>query len=909
MWKGPRTGDFALLKGVQLTAVIVLFIFSQSASALPLGIDVNIVPAKSIITKADSIQLTVTYRNVTQTTIKLLTRGTALEGRIVEDLFIITNHSGRVAYDGPLVKRLPIKENEFVYISPDEELSATVSLDGIYPFSETGDYAIRYQGTGHNKLTNDNAVIINVLDARPTTKQTPSFQSCNTTEQQRSNSALSVAESYANRARSDMRATPISLRSSARRYREWFGSYSEQRWNKVDQNIARIASTLNNRTITFDCACSANVDRGNTIAYVYRSQPYRIHLCPIFWQIPGTGVDSKAGTIIHEVSHFGVVANTDDHTYGLSATRNLANSSPDRAIANAESYQYFAENPRNLSMPTGPSVPTPPGDPNPGGDPNDPGNNPPSVEPVFEPDYSYLPSIINAVLTDDASAPPPYVLPNKPYPHIPSDFNGQFAIVVEGEAGNPLLDEKKYIHTQENSNLTKISVSHNGVHFLIEGGEATGEAFSELESLSIEISAANGHSLVRGYYSLIADLYHHEHPYIRIMVNNTRCEQSEGSLRVYDYRSSGFDLQRLLADLSFSCEGSQSKFRMAIDIDSTRDPVQVDYSGIPTTPPSPDMDELTFSDAKVHIERTTTDGLEKLEFSIGDYMIDAHHELLSHGIKVYAVNADESWSMTFRRGELDADVLKGEPLRIGTYSNAVAQSSSEPAPYIRVTSDDTQCSQYRGEFRVFDIDYAGQYKAEINRLKLSFTQYCDDSEKPIRGTIYIDKTLPSKPFTQPNEVPENHIFRPQQPELLSAGARLVFEHPGREPEIWDTTTATLEVRHSVYGGTDHQFIFFLDRRHGSIHIFKKEDLNDDLNKGRFVPGVYPIPTSSRNTSVAGLRYSGELYSCLGDQKGELWVHRADYDGDNKVQRFDADFRFKCGGEDEDHFGSIRFRSD
>ncbi|MEO8196116.1 MAG: M35 family metallo-endopeptidase [Thermoanaerobaculia bacterium] len=29
-----------------------------------------------------------------------------------------------------------------------------------------------------------------------------------------------------------------------------------------------------------------------------------------------TGTDSKAGTLVHEMSHFNVVASTDDHAYG-----------------------------------------------------------------------------------------------------------------------------------------------------------------------------------------------------------------------------------------------------------------------------------------------------------------------------------------------------------------------------------------------------------------------------------------------------------------------------------------------------------------------------------------------------------------------------------------------------------------
>jgi len=53
---------------------------------------------------------------------------------------------------------------------------------------------------------------------------------------------------------------------------------------------------------------------------------------------------SKAGTLIHETSHFDVVVATDDVVYGQAGARDLADSDPDLAITNADSHEYFAEN-------------------------------------------------------------------------------------------------------------------------------------------------------------------------------------------------------------------------------------------------------------------------------------------------------------------------------------------------------------------------------------------------------------------------------------------------------------------------------------------------------------------------------------------------------------------------------------
>jgi len=88
----------------------------------------------------------------------------------------------------------------------------------------------------------------------------------------------------------------------------------------------------------------------------------RINLCPVFWTAPTTGTDSKvcvdwsssfitefsseckAGTLIHEASHFAANGRTFDYAYGQAAARALARTDPFKAIFNADSHEYFAEN-------------------------------------------------------------------------------------------------------------------------------------------------------------------------------------------------------------------------------------------------------------------------------------------------------------------------------------------------------------------------------------------------------------------------------------------------------------------------------------------------------------------------------------------------------------------------------------
>ncbi|QRV77984.1 peptidyl-Lys metalloendopeptidase [Ceratobasidium sp. AG-Ba] len=76
-----------------------------------------------------------------------------------------------------------------------------------------------------------------------------------------------------------------------------------------------------------------------------------VYLCPQFWEAPMVGVDSKAGTIVHENSHFYQNGGTEDHEYGQTGCKDLAKNDPDKAIRNADSHEYFVEGlPPSASM-------------------------------------------------------------------------------------------------------------------------------------------------------------------------------------------------------------------------------------------------------------------------------------------------------------------------------------------------------------------------------------------------------------------------------------------------------------------------------------------------------------------------------------------------------------------------------
>ncbi len=52
---------------------------------------------------------------------------------------------------------------------------------------------------------------------------------------------------------------------------------------------------------------------------------------------------SQAGTLIHELSHFLVVADTHDHCYSRTECSDMAERDARRARTNADNYQYYVE--------------------------------------------------------------------------------------------------------------------------------------------------------------------------------------------------------------------------------------------------------------------------------------------------------------------------------------------------------------------------------------------------------------------------------------------------------------------------------------------------------------------------------------------------------------------------------------
>lgn len=332
-----------------------LFLTSAVGAAPKDGPTVSLSVAQGEFSSAQDVLVTVTVSNAHKHTVRVLRWFTAAEG-VEEPLFAVTRNGEPVAYIGAHYKRPAVTGRDYISLKAGESISHTVNLADSYDLSQSGQYEVFY-AVASFQLFDEKANAFKFRDSltsqkislqvegrapkgKPTQPPPPppggnSYNACTVDQQSLLVSARNQAKVYSNESRDYLNRNS----SGTPRYLEWFGAYTASRYNTVESNFTAIADAMTNAGITFDCKCKQRY-----YAYVYPSQPYNIYLCQAFWSAPLSGTDSKAGTLIHEMSHFNVVAGTDDVVYGQAGARTLADEDPDAAITNADSHEYFAEN-------------------------------------------------------------------------------------------------------------------------------------------------------------------------------------------------------------------------------------------------------------------------------------------------------------------------------------------------------------------------------------------------------------------------------------------------------------------------------------------------------------------------------------------------------------------------------------
>ncbi len=301
----------------------------------------------------DSVLVKVAITNTSKQPIAILRWYTPLDG-VKGDLFAVTLDGKPVEYLGPQYKRPAPSIADYLILNGGETVQTTVDLSGYYDLSTTGFYQVSYNAEAFDifsrtpKFSADqdqlrSEALSAWIEGRDSKVPAPqaaeivgstSFTGCTSSRQTALVTARSNAYNYSANSYNYLQAG-----TAGARYTTWFGSYNSSRYSTVRSHFSSITNAMNNANVGFNCTCT-----DSAYAYVYPTQPYNIYLCNAFWNAPATGTDSKAGTLVHEMSHFNVVAGTNDYAYGQTAAKNLAIQNPKKAIANADSHEYFAEN-------------------------------------------------------------------------------------------------------------------------------------------------------------------------------------------------------------------------------------------------------------------------------------------------------------------------------------------------------------------------------------------------------------------------------------------------------------------------------------------------------------------------------------------------------------------------------------
>ncbi|KUL25300.1 hypothetical protein ADL15_40985 [Actinoplanes awajinensis subsp. mycoplanecinus] len=307
---------------------------------------------------SSALTVRVAVRNTSSSAVDVLSRDLP-QARETTAVLAVTRDGVPVPYRGKLVKLGVPTAADYTHIPAGGTYAATVDLAADYDLSTPGTFTVALASsqvrapqrtlrvdTGRATVRTSVGIrsAAKVAGVAPTTTEqvklgaaaavTITYRSCTTSEKTALSLAVTNAATYSQKSQTWLAANP----SGGGAYTTWFGTYSSSRFSRVTSAYSKITTELTTKALTLDC--TSNEDY---YAYVYPDQPYIIYLCNAFWTAPATGTDSKAGTLIHESSHFTVNGGTDDHAYGQTAAKQLAISSPANAVDNADNYEYFAE--------------------------------------------------------------------------------------------------------------------------------------------------------------------------------------------------------------------------------------------------------------------------------------------------------------------------------------------------------------------------------------------------------------------------------------------------------------------------------------------------------------------------------------------------------------------------------------
>ncbi len=345
-----------LKSAAALLAFSALTLTANAQSGEVPGLKATLSTRQAVYQSGQPIVLDVTLRNTTDRPLALLDWSTPLAG-MRSSMFNVERDGIRVNYEGYLVRRLPATAEDFRVLGAGESVTCHLDLATGYNTIYQGHYtvaletflhsgeglAIEYPVAGPGVLISNRASFV-VVDGpiapagRPAIRASgnaaaasgPSFTNC-------TDAQIECIKKAIEQAQKDAKAAKQCLQDGATAdMNKWFGGSSEECIAMILDCLCKIIDGLGS-DLEFDCAGPAC--QPGYIAYVNLSEPGKIYLCPAFFTLTVGGANSKADTLVHELSH--LECGTDDFVYGCEDACWLAKNYPKYAKENADNFAYF----------------------------------------------------------------------------------------------------------------------------------------------------------------------------------------------------------------------------------------------------------------------------------------------------------------------------------------------------------------------------------------------------------------------------------------------------------------------------------------------------------------------------------------------------------------------------------------
>ncbi|CAE7080821.1 unnamed protein product [Rhizoctonia solani] len=326
------------------------------------------VTGPSNITNIDNLSVKTVLTNTGSDSVKLLKDPSSVLSDWQTNTFNIKSVLGAPFFTGMRVKYSPelaLKsgdESNFLTLAAGESFELTHSLAGVYNFTGSGAGEYIFSASNVFQYVDENGQLASVtaetmtnklmlggslvslrhkqnFNRRTISRRDIGYRECSSDQQLMINTAADSANEYVANAITYL----DNISTGTARYTRWFGTFDSTRFDRVKSHFANIGTDATSST--YDCSCTKDA----VYAYVFQDHPGYVYLCKAFWATTNTGTDSRAGTLVHEQSHFIVNAGTDDHVYGSLSAHSLAVSNPDQAIDNADNHEYFVENDPTLT--------------------------------------------------------------------------------------------------------------------------------------------------------------------------------------------------------------------------------------------------------------------------------------------------------------------------------------------------------------------------------------------------------------------------------------------------------------------------------------------------------------------------------------------------------------------------------